>query len=283
MKNPWKRVCVAVFSVLFLQGFLYSQDSDTEKTHELNRDIVLLNLINGLYLTPEQMEALIEKIEAAEQIRNAFLLELEQNKSVFEDVLTDVREVLNRGEAIPQELKKRVHEMKELKYKLEDQRGEKLVRLESDIGDILTENQLLVLDEYKPCTIPPEKGRIGQSAEAAAEGIVRIFERIRHMNHERYDAMKDRIVDIHMEKAERHLGFENQGEKDAYRKKISDVMQKVRNLSDKKFMLQKGDLARQLLPEDSAAPRRRKNQLGKTGRFLLDPALAPILQTRLKG
>jgi len=282
MKNTWLKI-VTVCMIIFLQGSLYSVPGDTEKTRELNRDIVLLNLINGLYLTPEQTQILIEKIETAEQIRNEFVLEVDQNKSVFEDVLRDIRDVLMKGEEIPQELKKRVHEMKELKYQLEDQRGQRLVMLESEIMDVLTENQLLVVDGYKPCTIPPAQGKIGQSVEAAAEGIVRIFQHIRYMNDDRYNAIQDRIVDIHMDKVERHLGFETEKEKDAYRKKIIKVLKKVRRLSDKKFLLQKGDLAKELLPEDKIAPRRRKNQLGKVGRFLLDPALIPILQTRLKG
>jgi len=282
MRNPWLK-CIVVCMFILLQGLLYSESSDTDKTKELNRDIVLLNLINGLYLTPEQTQLLIEKIETAEQIRKEFLQEVDQNKSVFKDVLTDVRDVLMRGQEVPQELKKRVHEMKELKYHLEDQRGQRLVALESEIMDILTENQLLVIEEYKPCTIPPAQGKIGQSVDAAAEGIVRIFQRIRYMNDDRYDAMKDRIVDIHMDKAERHLGFENPEEKEAYRKKIIKVLKKVRKLSDKKFLLQKGELAQQLIPENNHSLKRRKNQLSKVGRFLLDPALIPILQARITG
>ena len=282
MVRRWQKwipfLCIFLVSHSVLLGF-----SDTaEKARQLNREIVLLNLINGLYLTPEQMQTLVEMVETAEEVRSTFLLELDQNKSVFEDVLTEVRNVLIRGEGIPQDLKKRIHKMKALQHRLEDERGEKLVQLESELLNLLTDNQLLVIEDYKPCTIPPAQGKIGQSVDAAARGIVRIFDRIRHMPKERYDDIKETIVDMHMDKIERHLGFENAKEREDYRKKILKILNRVRKLSDKKFLLKKSELAQALLPENIKTHKLRKNELGKTGRLLLDPALVPILKSRLQ-
>ena len=282
MVRRWQKwipfLCIFLVSHSVLLGF-----SDTaEKARQLNHEIVLLNLINGLYLTPEQMQTLIDKVETAEEVRSTFLLELDQNKSVFEDVLTEVRNVLLGGEEIPQDLKKRVHEMKALQHRLEDEKGEKLVRLESELLSLLTENQLLVIEDYKPCTIPPAQGKIGQSVEAAAEGIVRTFERIRDMPEERYHFAKERFVTFHRDKVERHLGFESTEEREAYRENILKILNKVRKLSDKKFLLQKSELAQELLPENIKTYKLRKNELGKVGRFLLEPALIPLLKSRIQ-
>ena len=46
--------------------------ADTEKVRELNREIVLLNLINGLYLTTDQAESLIDIIVEADMVREAY-------------------------------------------------------------------------------------------------------------------------------------------------------------------------------------------------------------------
>ena len=252
-----------------------------EKFHDLHHDIVLLNLINGLYLTPEQTESLLDKIKAAEQAREDFIEEIDRRKNEIEDVLEDVRKVLWKGEEIPDELKKRVHRMNQLRHQLEDERGEKLVALESEVENLLTQNQLITIEEYKPCTIPPEEGKIGQSVETAAKGIVRMLTRIRRMPSERFRMMKEMIADMSIEKVERHVGFKTPEEKEAYRHEIYQAFEKARNLSDQEFMVQKGDLAQNLLPDDAKLRKLRKNQLSKVGVFLLDPTLIPILEDRL--
>jgi len=169
-----------LFLLLIFVSIAFARGLDNEKTqklHQLNRDIVLLNLINGLYLTTEQTESLIEKIETAEQIRENFFEELERRENQIGDVLEDVREVLLKGQEIPEDLKGRVHRMKEIQHRLEDERGEQLIRVESEVEELLTSNQRIVIDEYKPCTIPPLQGKIGQSVETAAQGSVRTDKR----------------------------------------------------------------------------------------------------------
>jgi hypothetical protein len=195
--------------------------------------------------------------------------------------MEDVCEVLRKSEEIPDDMKKRVHRMNELRYRLEDERGEKLAALESEVENMLTRNQLIIIDEYKPCMIPPEQGKIGQSVETAAKGIVRMLTRIRRMPNERYRMMKEMVADMSIEKVERHVGFKTPEEKEAYRLEIYETFEKARNLSDQEFMVQKGELARKLLPDDAKLRKFRKNQLSKVGRFLLDPALIPILEERI--
>lgn len=281
MKKRWFRrsVCLLLLG-LWSVGVL--GEVKKGKIHELNRDIVLLNLINGLYLTEEQTVSLIEKIKEAEEAREVFEKALEEKEKNFEDVLKDVRDVLLTGDEIPDDLKRRVREMKEVQHRSQDERGEKLINLESEVEGLLTKNQLVTIDSYKPCTIPPAQGKIGQSVETAAEGIARQLTRIRRLPNSRYELMKDMFVDFNMDKVEKHLGFLNPEEKEQYRQQTMDTFEKARNLSDKEFLLQKGELALELMPEDVKIRRRRINQLGRVGFFLLDPALIPILETRLK-
>ena len=281
MKKRWFRrgVCLLLLG-LWSVGVL--GEVKKGKIHELNRDIVLLNLINGLYLTEEQTESLIEKIKEAEEAREVFEKVLEKKEKDFEDVLKDVRDVLLTGDEIPDDLKRRVREMKEVQHRLHDERGEKLINLESEVEGLLTKNQLVTIDSYKPCTIPPAQGKIGQSVETAAEGIARQLSRIRRLPNSRYELMKDMFVDFNMDKMEKHLGFRNPEEKEQYRQQTMDTFEKARHLSDKAFLLQKGELAQDLMPEEVKIRRRRKNQFGRVGFFLLDPALIPILETRLK-
>ena len=281
MKKAWfqKFICLLLL-ISWSTGGIGSEKK--EKLRQLNRDIVLLNLINGLYLSDEQAVSLIEKIEEADRIREDFEDLLMERKRDFEDILGDVRDVLLKGEEIPEDLKRRVHRMKEIQHRLEDERGEKLGRLESEVEALLTKNQLITIDTYKPCTIPPAHGKIGQSVETAVQGIVRMLTRIRRMPYDRYEIMKDMFVDNSLERVERHLGFQSPEDKERYRQELLDAFEKARTFSDKEFLLQKGELANGLIPEDLKVRKQHKNQLGRVGHFLLDTALIPILKTRLK-
>lgn len=277
-----RMLCIVFVAWVGIGSALGLVEDKPTKLRQLDREIVLLNLINGLHLTTEQMGALIDKIDEAERVRNEFSWETERRESSFEDILEDVKEVLSKGEEIPEDLKKRVHRMKEDEHGLEDEMGEKLVRLENEVEALLTKNQLIVVNTYKPCTIPPERGKIGQSVETAAEGMTQLLTRIRRMPGSRYEMMKDMFVDAHLDRIERHLGFENSEEKETWRQKMLETFEKVRRMPDQDFLMQKGELARELMPEEMKTFKPRKNQLSRVGHFLLDPALKPLLERRLK-
>ncbi len=210
-----------------------------------------------------------------------FISEFEQNKE-FEDLLVELKGILLRGEDIPANLKRRVHQNKQVQYELEDRLGERLLSIESEVISILTPNQLKLIEEYKPCTIPPAIGKIGQSVEGAAEGLVRMFSRIRNMPEERYQNAETFIADLVFDRSVRHMWFKNSQEEEEYRSRIVSTFRTVREMSDKEFLLKKSELAERLLPEEKNVERIRKNRLGKVGRFLLDPALIPILKQRLR-
>lgn len=278
-----KRITSLISILLLLTVFAGTvKGLDKEKLHQLNHDIVLLNLVNGLHLTSEQMEMIIDKIVEAESSRNQFWEAIDQHNREFERVLKDLREALMAEGEITQELKRRVHMMKEVQHRLEDERGAKLAALEDEIRGILNENQLITIDTYKPCTIPPAQGKIGQSVETAADGIARQLSRIRRIPNDRYELVKDMLVDRHIERIERFHGFEDPDETEKVRQQMLDAFEQARTLSDQEFLVQKGAIARTLIPEEVKIRKMRKNQLTRVGMFMLDPLLVPILKEKMK-
>ncbi|MBN2029699.1 hypothetical protein JW824_05585 [bacterium] len=278
-KNNRMQMLVLLINFLFISVTQGAEKEDP--IVELQRDIVLLNLVNGLYLTTDQTETLIQAIERADEIKEDYQKEINRWQSDFQDVLEEIKDILLRGEELPEDLKKQHHEMKKIQFEIENEFGEKLAGLESEVTDLLTLNQLTVIDQYKPCTIPPYQGKIGQSVETAAEGIVRLLERIRMMPDMRYERMKEMLIDSQIELVERHIGFQDQEEKEAFKQTALDIFAEAKALSDQEFIVQKGEMARSLLPEDSQIRKYRKNELGRVGQFLLDSALLPILKNRL--
>ena len=277
--HVFKDLCL-ILLVLFLSNNLHADER--EKLFSLHKDIILLNLINGLYLTPEQTASLIEKIEEAEVVRADFLQSIDHHKNDIENVLKNVRQELLNGEQIEEDLKKRVHKMKEIQHQLEDEQGEKLHLIETDLKTVLTPNQLIVIEEYKPCTIPPARGKIGQSEDVSAQGISRLLTRIRRMPRDRYELLNDMFIDRHIEKIERRLGVMTDEEKLSVKKKMLAGFERARTLSDQEYLIEKTELARRLLPDDRKNKILRKNDLGKLGHFMLNPALLPLLKKMVR-
>lgn len=272
-------LCLLFFTLWNLEATGRVED---EVFQQLRRDIVLLNLVNGLYLSTEQKESLVDKNEKAQQIRDDYLKNVKTRSDETERVLKEVKEVLSENQEIPKDLKTQFHQIKEILYRYEDEMGEKLLKLESEVEKLLTKNQLIVIDTFKPCIIPPAQGKIGQSVETASEGIVRMLSRIRRMSRDQYDLMKEMFVDFHIDKVERHLGIMDAEEKEQHRQEILAIFDKARKMSDKEFFLQKAELGKSLIPEHGKKQRKRKNKFGRVGHFLLDPALTPILKMRLE-
>ena len=264
-----------IFNLIFLtslRGFDIDEDLD-----RLNREVILLNLINGLYLSGEQTRSLIDISRQAGTVRQDFRDYIATVKSDYMSLLESIRDILVRGEEIPPDLKKRVHEIKKEWHLREDRQGTLLSQLEQKAEALLTENQRIVLKDYQPCTIPPQTGNIGQSVEGRAEGIVRAFRGIRRAPEYRAEEAIQYFIGEFADRICRYQGFKSMESQKAYRMQCETIFRKVRSMGEKQYLLEKGELARSLLPEPANHKMIRKNQLGKTGRFLLDPALPSLL------
>lgn len=170
--------------------------------------------------------------------------------------------------------------MKQIQQDLEDIRDEKLIALQEEIKGILSPNQLILIEEFQPCTIPPKTGRIGQSVETGSERLIRHLERIRYMPPSRYDMVKDMLADMHLDKIEKYIQKFSNTEREEYRQKILKTYEKARQLSDKEFLMQKKSLAQNILPEHVTNIIQRKYQLDKVGRFFLDATALNILKEK---
>ncbi|RLC63316.1 MAG: hypothetical protein DRI80_04225 [Chloroflexota bacterium] len=169
---------------------------------DLHRQVQLLNLINGLELTPEQMHFVLEKAQEAQEIREG--LKTEADTEELTAVLEEMRETLIQGENLSQDLKERY-------WALHGDNKRLLATYEEDINSIALEvegipepHQVYALEQYVPRIIPPEgELRIGQAQDTsggeAALGRLRAipddrFER--HKQGNERNASQEIFVDI---------------------------------------------------------------------------------------
>jgi len=272
---------VLIFILLCLTNLSASDNKNNiSDLAKLNHEIVLLNLINGLYLSDQQVESLILTIEEAQKVKQDFNEVLYQHKTELESILLNLKETLLQDKQISEILTNQILQMNKQQHELKDLQGEKLIELQENVKEILSPNQLILIEEFKPCTIPPKKGRIGQSLDMESERSVGLLERIREMPSYRYNRVKDRLVEIHMDKIEKFIKKFSESERQEYQQKILNTYDQARKLSDKEFLIQKNILAQKLIPESDTKVTLKKYQLDKVGKFFLDETLLNILKEK---
>jgi len=263
--------------LLGCQPALSANAQSPPETVDLRRQVQLLNLINGLELTSEQMRFVLEKAQAAQEMREE--LKAEADAEELTAVLEELREALMQGENISQELKERYWGLHRGSKGLMEEYQEEATRLAQEIEAVLEEHQLYALEQYVPCIIPPEgELRIGQ-AQGAGGGAA--LERLRAIPDDRFERHKEDIARRVMERLEervhgRVLILDEEDELN----RILDLMERARALSDVDFELRREALVEELLePYDAARPE--PDVTAIIARHLLDPAIIPLLEEKL--
>ncbi|RLC62637.1 MAG: hypothetical protein DRI80_05930, partial [Chloroflexota bacterium] len=216
---------------------------------DLHRQVQLLNLINGLELTPEQMRFVLERAQQAQEERET--LEAQADTESSQAILEEIRDTLMAGQTISPELRERFFTAKADNERLiEAYRGE-AARLAQEIEGILEEHQLYALEQYVPCIIPPEgELRIGQ-AQGAGSGAV--LERLRAIPDDRFERHKGEIARRILERLRNRRRGMVVLDEEAELARIDGLIEKVRSLSDVDFELQKETLVEELLVPYEAA------------------------------
>ena len=294
------RIVFAAFvaaSMSLLPGFLTQEahsrrDSEAREiftgVHDLRKEITLHNLINGLYLSQDQIVQMLPVLRKVERLREEQRAKAISHARQMEEVLTKIRETVARDEEIGEDLAREFHQAKK---KGEDLRAEfhgSMMPYQDEIKGILNENQRALINDFKPCVIPPrdtwDSARIGQASGDTRMGE-RFLTRVRGMDERAYRRRKSFMIERYIARGERHVGVLGDDERAEEKRRVADILEKARELSDVDFEAQKGDLARELKgPHEKAMQsrhRRHKGDLDKVGRFLLDPKLIPILEKRL--
>lgn len=284
-------------SMLLLPGFLTGEaqcrPNEEEREifaglHDLRKEINLHNLINGLYLSQDQMSQMLAVLRKVEGIRGEHRAKVIAHAHQMEEILKRIRETVARDEEIGQDLAREFHRAKRKWEDLREEFRRSMIPYGDEIKGILNENQIALINDFKPCVIPPQdtwdSARIGQASGDTRMGE-RFLTRVRGMDEKTYQRRKPFIIERHIERVERHVGLLSDDERAKEERRVADIFTRARELSDVDFEAQKGDLARELRePHEKALEgvhRKRKGDLDKVGRFLLDPRLTSILEKRL--
>ena len=269
-----------------------------EKIRSLFEDITLLNLVNGLNLTEDQIKQILQYNKEAQLLREQMEAENARIITSVIDSYSELKSTLEKNEGIPKDIERQAFMMEQEAKRINGELMAGVANIEKELTGVLIESQVEVINNFNPCLIPPkdlkDPVRAGQAANS--EQGLDMLRRIRKMPQDVYTEKKQEIIERHLENIQKHAGKLNDAEKKQESERLMKVLDKARAMSDKDFELNGPDLAKEFITESKktlekdkelqkeAEKIRHERHGGPTriGRFLINPKIAPILEKRLE-
>ena len=264
-------------SPIFSQEKAFPQD----ETEVLRREIRVLNLVNGLDLSLRQMGLIRGWAQEGQRLLHESRLFYDSRRPELDQVLEEIKRYRLENKDVPQELAQRFHSLDTELKKERARVQESLQSLTRDTEKCLQQHQLHALDSYIPCIIPPKgESRIGQAVDV--KGISERLARLRNVPGRVYKMRKAQIVGNTLEQMKVRASplFEEERTNEVA-ERLGDFYDRLRDLSDVDFEIEKESLAREfatLLKPQS----RPLNLTQKIEAFLLAPEIIPILDARIE-
>ena len=253
-----------------------------EKMKDVRDEISVLNLLNGLYLSGDQVDSLLGLAERAAKIHDEFRSGVEAESSRCNATLSSLRDALYApGGSIREQQRDARLVVKRVEHEPKGEMMEELGAIEDEARTVLSDAQVAIIDDFKPCLVPPKKlsdpVAVGQASTTERQD--RILRRVRRMGERRYANERESIAERIVRQGEREKGKMpedvRRGMVAAYVKKLDHA----RGLSDVDFELTARDLAEsfRLFDDDKTYAHGRTRRVGKISRFLLNARGADVL------
>lgn len=173
-----------------------------------NADAALLNptaiilientVLNALYLTPQQNEAYLDILHEFRNLRNEYQQKVDALMPVLKEEYFKLYDEVAKNKGISPGTQKAAGKVHRQEIELREDYITDLQKLEEKLSEQLTENQLCIIDDFKPCLIPPkdlrDPARVGQ-AQGDATGAMYMLERLRRVPSGRYGFAKEKLIE----------------------------------------------------------------------------------------
>ena len=249
------------------------------KTEELRREIRVLNLMNGLDLTQEQMEIILMSAREYQGLMARFEHILLNSQDEMEVVLEEIRSYLRKDREIPPQAVQEYHRLDRESREERSKIQEKMKGLAREVEGCLEPHQLYQLREFVPCIIPPKgEKRIGQARDY--RGLTRGLERIRRVPSPVYQQRREEIVERTLDGLKLHASPFSDMDDEEMRSHVETIYDDVRSLEDAELEIQKESLAEKLIsPFKPEIPS--DNIIRKIAGLLLSEEVITVLEERL--
>jgi hypothetical protein len=259
--------------------------------HQAFKEISLLNLVNGLYLSQEQKVQLVSIARQAKPIMTRMETESESTLNAAMSDMETIKSSLTRGETPPQEAVKRAKKANLESKAVLKENMQQLFALERKAAAVLTGNQRAVVRDFKACLVPPKSSTNPAAAGAAKDTgpSEKVLAKLYRVDGPMFERGFEMYFSHHIDRLEDYKGPMTQTQIDVERRRIRAIVQKAKAMDQTDFALAKTDLALQMVASVDRVEEKREELreeftrpwgFGKIGRWLLDPAIIPILENQ---
>lgn len=274
-----------------------------EDVRHLFSDISTVNLLNGLYLTEQQMTDILQLARKAQQVKQEFIEKkgaayigiLEDAERAYRDLFAEIikGEPARQSSSIEREALRMENQLKEMTDKFMRKMTAELSVLDQEMSDILTSEQQQVIEEFKPCLIPPKdlKNPIRAGQASSNNRAVNMLRRLRKIPSYTWNNRKYQIVSRHVERFSTHRSVMTEEEKANELQRLLTLIEKIRAMTDTDFELEKEKLAEEFRPVnrvhelreelEERVPYLRRPKVSKSAKFLLNERIIPILEKKI--
>ncbi|MDQ7778327.1 MAG: hypothetical protein RDV41_01300 [Planctomycetota bacterium] len=264
--------------------------SDIDELKELKAQISLLNLVNGLNLTQDQLRQLIDLARTAQDTIGKALIEHSDLIQEAKCTLAEYRSLLESNGDITRKVERNVgsldHELRESgeEVKLE------LASIAKRMQAVFSEAQLAVIADFAPCTIPPRNLKDPVRAGQARSGdhVVEALKKARLLDEAEFADVAPAKVDEKVRGLAEKLGGLLKEDIQAEKQRILDIAKEARAMSEEEFATSAACLAARVENEGRLAALRDKHKkmegpmalTKKIGEYFLGDHALPILEHR---
>ena len=256
--------------------------AQVEETRRLRSEISVLNLLNGLYLSPSQMDQLVPLAEKAAAIHAQYRQTYVAESDAYTRELGALRDGLYTVNGATQDQKSAaVSRHGRLDSALRQKVSDEILPIEEKARAVLNEGQLAVIQDFKACMVPPKT-----LSDPVAVGQVTTTEReeamldvVRRMPAGLYSEQRARIAGAIVNYHEMMKGKLTPDVRTATQVTLAKKLDDARALSDVDYAVRKRDVARGFqMYDDKTNYRQGQRQTGPVAQWLLGPDSADVLK-----
>lgn len=288
--------CLSVFFVFFIATCLSADEwyevKLNKKIDRIKEDISLLNLINGISLTEEQIDKIIVVSRKAGEFKREYIKESEKFNKEYETKLSVLKSIIEKNQAIPASIEEGINKLEKQHKSINHSFYKDIKALEMQLDSILTDGQKLIIYGFNTCVIPPKDLsnpiRAGQSNSNLVE-LENLLSVLRNLSGDTFIMYSESIIQDLISDQEQNLGPISDEGRQKEETRLSSVLEKSREMSDVDFEINKGQLAREMVKryyevsdkynEFMEFASTMHGGISKVGQYFLNPVIIPLLES----
>ena len=263
-----------------------------ESVDQLTEEISLLNLVDGLSLTKDQMTQIVALSREAVDVRDSTIRRNADRILEYEAVLRELREALVAGGRVAPDLETRVQTCESALNGIKHDYFVTLNGIDGRLRALLTKPQIAVVESYEPRLLPPPGFKGSGRPASETRDIEDHLYTISALPEDRWKPAASALFDLFMTFEETLLGKFSEEKRATEMDRLMALAVKFRAMPDDEFESQTEKIANEVVKPVREFQKktqevqndfmRASGGLTRTGKYLLNPRIVPILEARLK-